>query len=77
VKHVRYYWPLLAEGHLTRRDARAHLDVARADGLIAGACTSSAAVKKGRKTGAVSLKSREVVSARGVSGRARLLPGVQ
>jgi len=68
----------LAEGHLTRRlfgEMLEHLGAARADGVITTPCTQSAATKKRRKTGAVSKKSRNLVSVRRGSSRYCLLPG--
>ena len=57
---------LLAEGDLARRpvgrDARPHLGSAGADGGLTAPCTQSAAAKTPRKTGAVSRKSRGLVS---------------
>jgi hypothetical protein len=47
-----------------RRDARPHLGAAGAAGLITAPCTQSAATKKRRTTGAVSKKSRDLVSVR-------------
>jgi hypothetical protein len=59
-----------------RRDARPHLGAAGTDGVITAPCTQSAATKKRRKTGALSKKSRDLVSVRRGSSRYRLLPGV-
>ena len=75
VKHARYYWLLLAEGHLTRRlfgdMLRADLGAAGAGRLTRGPCDAATWRPNGHTLGAVSAERPERRAFSGSHGRPR------